>query len=357
MEEEKKSDDTSSKDETKPKASKNKKIKNLTAAAILLAGLFLGSLFVDVAQMVRGKGFSQRVLKNTDVFALDGKTWVAYKDPIVRVRVLTEEGCEECNPEEALVWLGRVIPTIVPEKVDINSSDGKSIAQKYEVKSIPAYIFAEEIDKTDFFTQAAPIFDKKSDSYLLQTAQLGLPVGKYVETPAIADDDVQIGPKDAKVKLIEFSDFQCPYCRAFQVNTIQRILKEYEGKILFVFKNLPLTDIHPQAENAALAAQCANEQGKFEAYAGKLFDEQNDWGKTDGTQKFKTYAAQLGLKTTDFNKCLDDKKYQDKIDRDKQEADKFGISGTPSVFINGQFKGGAVAYEDIKKVIDEELAK
>lgn len=334
----------------------NKKMKNLISAVVLLAGLFLGSLFVDVAQVIRGKGFSQRVLDKTDVFSLDGKSWVAYSDPVVKIKVISDDSCEACNPEQALVWFRRVIPTILPEKIDINSDEGKAVAEKYAVKSIPAFVFDKEVEKTDFYAQAAVLFSEVNEGLVLQTAQLGLEAGKYIQTPSIKENDIAIGSQETKVKLIEFSDFQCPYCKAFQLNTMQKILADYKDKILFVYKNLPL-DFHPQAENAALAAECANEQEKFEAYSNKLFDSQDDWGKTEGTSRFKTYAAQLGLKQADFNKCLDDKKYQDKISEDKKEAKEFGISGTPAIFIDDQFKAGAVAYDDIKKIIEEELAK
>ncbi len=337
-------------------SSQDKKMKNLISAVVLLAGLFLGSLFVDMAQMIRGKGFSQRVLDKTDVFSLDGKSWVAYTDPVVKIKVISDDSCEACSPDQALVWFRRVIPTILPEKVDINSDEGKAVAEKYAIKSIPAFVFDKEVEKTDFYAQAAALFSEVNGGLVLQTAQLGLEAGKYIQTPSIEENDIVIGSREAKVKLIEFSDFQCPYCKAFQLNTIQKILVEYKDRILFVYKNLPL-DFHPQAENAALAVECANEQGKFEAYSNKLFDSQDDWGKSEGTARFKTYAAQLGFKTADFNKCLDDKKYQEKINEDKKEAEEFGISGTPAIFINDQFKAGAVAYDDIKKIIEEELAK
>ncbi len=345
--------------ETKKKVCKccdDKKVKNLISAVILLAGLFLGSVFVDVAQLVKGKGFSQKVLNKTDVFALDSKTWVAYTDPIVKIQVISDDNCEACDPSQALVWFRRVLPTILPEKIDANSQEGKDAMVKFGIKSIPAFIFSKDVSKTDFYIQAQVLFSEKEEGFVLQTAELGIPVGKYMETPLITDEDIQIGNKEAKVKLVEFSDFQCPYCKAFQLNTIQKIIKDYSGRILFAYKNFPL-EFHAQAQNAALSAECANEQGKFEAYSGRLFNLQDDWGKSQGTQKFKTYALQTGLNTAQFNQCLDDKKYQDKINKDIEEGKSFGISGTPSIFINDQFKNGAISYEDIKKVIDEELAK
>jgi protein-disulfide isomerase len=337
--------------------SKGKKIKNLISTIILLAGLFVGSLFVDIAQLVKGGGFSQRVLNKTDVFESEGKTWVAYKEPLVKVTVITDDSCEACKPDEILVWLRRAVPTILTTKVDRSSDEGKKLISDMGVNIVPAFVFSQEVESTGFFQQAAMIFDKKDSAYVLKIAELGLESDKYryVATPTFKDNDIQIGSKEAKVKMIEFSDFQCPYCRTLHA-TIKNIMDTYGDKVLLVFKNFPL-DFHPQAENAALAAECANEQGKFAAFADKLFNSQDDWGKTTGTQRFKTYAMQLGLKTADFNKCLDDKKYQDKISQDKQEGMNFGISGTPAIFINGEFRNGAVSVDEMKSIIDQELAK
>jgi protein-disulfide isomerase len=106
-----------------------------------------------------------------------------------------------------------------------------------------------------------------------------------------------------------------------------------------------------------LAAACAGEQGKFWEMADKLYASQDDWGKTTGVAKFKTYATVLGLKADEFNKCLDGAKYKDKIDADTKEAADFGISGTPAFFVNDQFFGGLVTYDQLKQSLDAELAK
>jgi protein-disulfide isomerase len=133
------------------------------------------------------------------------------------------------------------------------------------------------------------------------------------------------------------------------------MLKDYGDKIQLVFKNYPLPN-HALAGSAALAGECANAQGKFSAYADKLFATQATWSKLkDATGTFKTYAAQLGLKTADFNKCLDSKQFQSQIDATVAEGQGFGIQGTPALFIGDNFQNGLVKYEDVKKIIDEQL--
>jgi predicted DsbA family dithiol-disulfide isomerase len=334
----------------------SKKMQNLVSGIILLAGLFAGSLFVDIAQLVKGSGFSENVVKKVNVLEAGGKTWVAYTDPIVRVDVITDTTCEKCAPDQALVWLRRIMPTLVAHQVDYSTEEGKEAVAKAGVISLPAFIFSEDVAKTDMFAQAETLFTKQDDKrYILSTEQIGIPAGKLLAFPEINEGDIQMGSKDAKVKVVEYSDFQCPYCRLMHP-AIQQMLKDYKDTVLFSYKQFPLS-FHPQANNAALASECANEQGKFMVYADNLFAKQDEWSKTEGVQKFKDYALRFGIKAPQFNECLDSKKYQDKINADTEEGKKFGVTGTPGTFVNGQFIGGAVAADELKKTIDAELAK
>ncbi|MDD5489769.1 MAG: thioredoxin domain-containing protein [Candidatus Moranbacteria bacterium] len=332
-----------------------RKIKNYTSMLILLAGLLIGSVFVDVAQFFGQQGVSPRVLKNIDVFPLDGRTWVAFNEPVVNLQVLTDSKCEACDPTEPLKWLKRVIPTTLAKKVEIDSPEGKALAEKFNVKSLPAFIFDESVTKTDVYAQAQDIFENKDNSYLMNTEQVGIKAGKYLETPSVSQDDPQIGPADAKVKVVLFSDFQCPYCKTFN-DSFEKAINNYKDKVLFVYKFLPLS-IHPQSQNAAMAGACANDQGKFWEMSSKLYSSQDTWGKTTGTASFKSAAVSLGLNSTKFNQCMDSNQFKDKIDADTQMASSFGISGTPAFFVDDQFFGGVVSYDEMKKTIDEELAK
>jgi len=331
------------------------RVKNLIALSILLTGLFFGSLFVDFVQLMTGRGFSQSVVRQYDLLQTGGKTWVAYNEPKVSVQVVTDESCTECNPEEALVWLRRVMPTIEASSLESTSSLGKQLIEQMNIVSLPALIFSSSVKETDFYEQASSLFTENSGKYFFDMGKIGLPVGKYLKLPTVTEDDITSGPKDAKVTVIEFSDFQCVYCKMFQ-SDLNQVLKEYSGKILFVYKHLPLSS-HLQAENAALSASCANEQGKFQVYADNLFTKQDVWSKTIGTQKFKDYAWWLGLDGRKFTTCLDTKKYQNKVIADKNEAIAFSLTGTPITFVNGIFLSGAVNKSVLKQVIDEELAK
>ncbi len=349
-------DETSiSEEKDSQESKKDKKMQNLISVIILLSGLFIGSLFVDVAQFVKGSGFSQKNLSKSDIFESGGKTWVAYGEPAVVAQIINDDNCEKCDVSEALVWFRRVLPTVSTEKIAYDSAQGKQLIEKYQIKTLPAFIFDEDITKTDFYSQAQVLFEQKDSNYALKTQELGLPAGKYLALPEIKEDDPVSGPKDAKVKVVIFSDYQCPYCKLI-FKSLRDSMNQYKDAVLFDYKHLPL-EFHPQANNAALASACAQEQGKFWEYSDKLYASQAEWSNTKDTAKFKDYARTLGLKTAEFNQCLDDKKYQDKIDADKTEAGNFGISGTPALFINDDFETGALSADQLKEIIEAQLNK
>jgi protein-disulfide isomerase len=164
-----------------------------------------------------------------------------------------------------------------------------------------------------------------------------------------ADDDPFMGPADALVTIIEFSDFECPYCRRVQP-TLKRLLEEYQGMIRLVFRDFPLRNIHPQAQKAAEAAQCAAEQQQFWPYHDKLFAV-SQLQEPD----LKQYAQELGLDMQRFSPCFDSGKYAQEIERDLQDGINAGVNATPAFFVNGQPLNGAVPYERFKELVDNAL--
>jgi protein-disulfide isomerase len=157
------------------------------------------------------------------------------------------------------------------------------------------------------------------------------------------------GPENAPIEIVEFSDFQCPYCLAANP-TVKRVLDTYGDRVRFVYRNYPLPN-HPQARPAAEAAQCANAQGRFWPYHDRLFA--NPSKLSDGD--LKRTAAELGLDTGRFNACLDSHQFKEVIDADLQAGQEAGVSGTPAFFINGREINGAQPFEQFQRIIDEEL--
>ena len=179
------------------------------------------------------------------------------------------------------------------------------------------------------------------------------PTGNNPPTANISiDGEPMIGDQNAKITMVEFSDFECPYCATFSLEVFPEIKKEYvdTGKVKVVFKNFPLP-FHNDAAAAALAAECANEQNKFWEYEAKLFENQSDLSKDN----LKKLAADLGLDANQFNECLDTSKYQDEVKNDMQEGIDNKVEGTPSFFINGELVVGALPFSEFQKIFEEKL--
>ncbi len=159
------------------------------------------------------------------------------------------------------------------------------------------------------------------------------------------------GPVGSPVTIIEFSDFQCPFCS--RVNPSLAQAKEtYGDKLRFVFRQFPL-NIHPQAPKAAEAALCANEQGKFWEMHDAMFADQQKLAVAD----LKATAAKIGLDAGKFDACLDGGSMAAIVARDTADGMAAGVSGTPALFVNGRFINGAVPYEELAKVINDELSR
>lgn len=187
--------------------------------------------------------------------------------------------------------------------------------------------------------------------------------GQAVATVAASvDDDAVLGDPNAPVTLIEFSDFQCPFCRKFYKETLPQIKKDYiaTGKVKLVYRDFPLVQIHPGATPAAEGTECAEDQGKFWQMHDAIFDEQEKLGS--GTVQFtaddvKKWAANIGLDTSKFNQCLDSGKYKAEVEKDLADGSAAGVNGTPATFINGRLVSGAQPFAAFKVIIDEELKK
>jgi protein-disulfide isomerase len=166
------------------------------------------------------------------------------------------------------------------------------------------------------------------------------------------DGDPSIGPDDAPVTIVEFSDFQCPYCQLWYQQTFDQLMANYPGQIRFVYLDLTSPG-HPESLPAAEAASCSGEQGAFWKFHDALFSGQYALGRAS----YEQYAADLGLDIAAFTACLDDHRYQAEVKADTAEAARLGLNGTPSFVINGRILIGAHPFADFKAIIDEELAK
>jgi protein-disulfide isomerase len=166
------------------------------------------------------------------------------------------------------------------------------------------------------------------------------------------DDDPAIGPQDAPITLIEFSDYECPYCSRWHDQVFNKLRQEYPDQVRIVYRDFPLSSIHPNAAPAAEAANCANEQDSFWEFHEKLFSGEYDLGE----EAYLQYAEDLGLETDEFQECLESGRYSDEVMADYQFASGLGVRSTPTFFLNGIPLVGAQPYEVFKEVIEKELA-
>jgi len=184
----------------------------------------------------------------------------------------------------------------------------------------------------------------------VQPVQVQPQVQKRYDIPV--DGFPSIGPDEAPIVIVEFSDFQCPYCARFHDQALQPLLDAYPGKIRFVYRHLPLTSIHSAAFQAAEASMCAHEQGAFWPYHDEIYDNQAKLG----IELYVQIAADLGLDLESFSTCLENEDYKDLVQSDVDFAVNLGVRSTPTFFINGLAFVGAQPLDAFRQVIDSELS-
>jgi protein-disulfide isomerase len=180
-------------------------------------------------------------------------------------------------------------------------------------------------------------------------------VAVYLEEPASARVAVNSkgfsrGPMNAPVTIVEFSDFECPFCRAV-LPTITELMSRYPGKVRWVFRDFPIQSLHPTASKAHEAARCAGEQGKFWEYHDLLFARL----PRNSVPALKQYAGELKLKSAAFAECLERGRYRAEVASDLQEGKRLGIEVTPTFFINGRMREGEQSIAALQELIESEL--
>ncbi len=204
--------------------------------------------------------------------------------------------------------------------------------------------------------QPAFPYQSKADS---QDSQSPLTPSSHKENAVIESeirgisDDVVRGDPDASVVIVEFCDFQYKEC-AKAYPAVKRVLEAYSGKVKFVYRDFPLSDVHAFAQDAAEAAECAGEQGKYWEYHDKLFEYQQEWVEK-GMSQLKKYAEELKLDMEKFNSCVDSGKFKEEVLKDFNDGKYLGINSVPFFLINNRTLTGARTFEDIQNVIEKEI--
>ena len=258
--------------------------------------------------------------------------------------------------EEAAKKQGKSVEAYLKENID----DKVAVPTDDEIKSF--YESRKDQMGGKSFKDAEPMIK----SYLVQSRKMAAEQQLYsglmtaanvkikLEPPRVdieAGDNPSMGPKGAPILIVEFTDYQCPFCGRVR-STISQLMDEYKDKIRYVLRDFPLS-FHQFAKKAHEAAHCAGDQGKYWEYNKELWAHQQalDVGK------LKEYANVLKLDAKKFGSCLDEGKYTKKVEENVEYGASVGAQGTPSFFINGIFINGARPVGDFKTVIDAELNK
>jgi protein-disulfide isomerase len=192
----------------------------------------------------------------------------------------------------------------------------------------------------------------------LKSLRSNAKVVTYLKSPPVFRAEISVagepfkGSEKAPVTVVKFEDFQCPFCKQVQP-TFNQLLSRYNGKVRLVHKDLPLESLHPQARQAAEAARCAYDQGKFWEYHDKLYATSP---KASGDD-LKSYAKEVGLNVDSFDRCFTSGKYKAVVQQDLNEGVQLGLTGTPTIFVNGREISGNQSLEAFEAIIDEELAR
>ena len=208
-------------------------------------------------------------------------------------------------------------------------------------------------------SQDVAFYVSRDGHYMLRGDAVDLTVDplKQVMSKISLADQPSRGPADAKVTIVEYSDFQCPFCSRVYTTLENDVLKQYGDKVRFVFKNFPLTSIHPWAEDGAVASECAFRQGNdgfWKMYDG-LFTKQSEITKDNLREKASDIAKGAGMDVGKFQECFDGKQTADAVKADTSEATALGVNSTPTFFVNGRRLAGAQTAESFKQTIDREL--
>jgi len=269
------------------------------------------------------------------------------------VRRFVREQLLEAEAEERGITADALMEEIVGDEVDVSDDDVRSfyVQNQANLQGRPYDAIEPQIREylenqiresaLEEFTDS--IADEREVDYVLGPFRVDIDITGAPFT----------GPEDAAITMVEFSDFECPYCESFGP-TLEQVKETYAGDVKVVFLQFPLRQIHPNAQKAAEASLCAFEQGAFWEAHDLYFAEQRSLTVPDLKEK----AERLGIDAEAFATCLDSGKYADRVDIEMSAGAAVGVTGTPAVFINGRpLPGGAVPFEMVAELIDDELER
>ena len=371
----------------KNSAPKPEKIKILAPifGAIFLGGAFLGSLFFDVLRPAKNvfhqngktlvavedlaENMRAEIASGSEIIVSGGKTWMSVPGLPVELVVLNDQTCGQSCDRAAAPAVAQLraasTPALLVRTVDVSSAEGKDLIKTFEINTIPAFIFGEGIKKLEhngekWTEKFAPLLVQSGEKYLVNNENAGFKVGQFIAPPKFDLENEPVFGAGGKITVVEFTDFQCPYCKRLHdlnVDLIEKLVAE--NKIQYVIKDYPLP-FHPEAVWAQMAANAVLAQAgieKYNEFKSKIFETQSVWsGAGDGGSQshLQSLAAEIGVELAD--EVWQNADLRAELDADMAEAQKWGVSGTPALFIGRKIMPGAISPEMFEAAVDEELA-
>lgn len=306
---------------------------------------------------------------------IENKTWMPVDGKPITVVVLNDKDCgSACSTESGINSLkASVTPALKVEKLDINTARGQALIDQFDLVSVPQYFFGLDIEdfeledvngETTKFVENLPpgLLTKKEDLYYIDGARVGFKPGKFIAAP---DFDMTGEPVqgDGPVTVVEFTDLQCPYCKRFHDQNkalIDQLVAD--GTITYVVKDFPLSFHKESSGGMHKALNCALQEGGSEAYSAikdQIFANQASFtgiGGAAAVDQIEGYATEQGM---DISACLanNSAEVQAEIQADMQEGAKYGVSGTPSVFVGTQILPGAVGPAVVQAAVKAEMGQ
>jgi protein-disulfide isomerase len=328
----------------------------LLGSIFLLTSLLFGqnqSQITTVAE-VNGERISLQDLEQASGEPLAQLQDQAYRlkrqklDQMIGDRLLAREASRRKIPVESLVEVevNAKAAAVTPEEIHRVYELNQSQLRKPET---------EVADQIRDLLRDQKIATRRAE--FVKSLQSQTKVSIYLEPPApfrsvVGGDGPSRGPVEAQITIVEFEDFQCPFCKKAQA-TLDQVLLRYKDKVRVVHRDFPLQPLHPASQKAHEAARCAEEQGKFWEYRELLYKD----APAAGPEQLNAYASKTGVDVAAFKQCLDSGKFKMVVQKDEAEGDRLGVQGTPAFFINGRLLSGAQPEDEFARVIDEELNK
>jgi len=268
--------------------------------------------------------------------------------PEIKVDVFTDNSIE--NPPVDIAGELEAIESefeikVKINEIDVSTEDGENQAKSFGLKAVPVIAFDDSVKETEFYNEAKSYLEKEKGKYILRLQPF-----KYLELPS-KDTGHSRGSENAQVTIIEYSSFSCPYCGKMK-DPIYQILDKYPNQVRYIYKNYNRGGIDPVLENAS---ECAAEQNKFWPFHDYIMDNQSTLASTEPDEFLTNAANAAELDLEAYNSCVANMKYEDKIKEQTAEGFEFGVSGTPSFFINDKYIGGAVSYDTLEKTVESLL--